>query len=156
MNFLRPLICLGVSLNLQAQTIDLKAKGGGELKIGATRYTFILTDLGTAPPAGGLPGAVRLVGRLAPKDGSGAFQMTLTVLNTGSLYTLHIERRQGRSYPDTWAATAKTKTRALRLDERPGGRIELQCEGPLTGVVSQRPTQAEWSGRLWAVFPGGD
>jgi hypothetical protein len=156
MNLLRPLICFVVSLTLRGQAIDLKAKGGGELKIGAISYQFVLTDLGTAPAKGGLPGAVKLVGNLVPKDGSGTFHMTLTVLNTGSLYTLHLERRKGQAYPDSWAATVNTKTRALRLDERPGGRIEIQCEGPLTGVLSQKPTNAEWSGVLWAVFPGGD
>ncbi|MBI1753229.1 MAG: hypothetical protein HY014_00360 [Acidobacteria bacterium] len=158
MNFLRLPLCLGLAqtLTLQGQTVDLKAKGGGTLKIGATTYDFALTDLATAPPAGGLPGALKLVGRLVPKDGSGAFRMTLTLLNTGSLYTLRIERRQGQTYPDSWAATAKTKTRALRLEERPGGRVEIQCEGPLAGVISQRPAKADWSGRLWAEFPGGE
>ncbi|GLH72402.1 hypothetical protein GETHLI_09040 [Geothrix limicola] len=155
MNFLRPLICLVASLSLQAQTLELQAKGGGELKIGATSYRFALTDLSTAPAKGGLSGALKLTGNLVPKDGSaGTFHMTLIVLKSGGLYTLRIERRNGKAYPDSWAATLKTKTRALKLEDRPGGRVEIQCEGPLTGVIAQRPTQADWSGTLWAVFPG--
>jgi hypothetical protein len=156
MNFLRPLICCIASLALHGQGIDLGAKGGGDLKIGTTSYQFVLTNLSSSPSKGGLPGAIKLVGNLVPKDGSGAFHMTLTLLNTGALYTLQIERRRGKAYPDTWAATVKTTTRLLRLDGHPGGRLELQCGGPLSGVVSQRPVNAEWAGLIWAIFPGGD
>lgn len=154
MNFLHPLICFTASLSLQAQVIDLQAKGGGDLKIGATSYQFVLTDLTSAPAKAGLPGAVKLVGNLVPKDGSGAFHLSLTILKNGTLFTLNIERRNGKAYPDSWAATLKTKTRAPRMEDRPGGRIEIQCEGPLTGVIAQKPTKADWSGTLWAVFPG--
>ncbi|HJW73978.1 MAG TPA: hypothetical protein VJ486_14225 [Geothrix sp.] len=139
---------------LPAQEVVIKAQGGGDLKIGANSYQFTLEAFYTAPPKGGLPGAVKFSGLLSAKDGSAPFHMDLSVLKNGTLYMLTIQRRNGRSYPDSWNATQKTKTRFLKLEDRPGGRFELRCEGMLTGVISQKPAQANWSGTLWAVQPG--
>ena len=150
------LFLFAASLSLRAQVVELKARGGGALKIGATSYQFALDEVWVAPAKGGLPGAVKLVGSLVPDSGGPGFRMTLSVLKTGALYMLTIERRNGRAYPDSWAATVKTKTKALRMEAQPGGRIEIQCEGPLTGVIAQRPAHAAWSGTLWAEFPGGN
>jgi hypothetical protein len=155
MNFLCALPCFGLCAILGAQAIDLKPKGGGDLRIGETRYQFELADLSSAPPRGGLPGAVRLEGDLVPLTPGRPFHMVLTVLKNGSLYLLHIDRRSPHSYPDSWAPTAKARTRALALEDRPGGRIELRCEGILTGIIARQPQKAAWSGTLWAIFPGG-
>lgn len=155
MNFQPALISLTLCACLQAQPRELKPRGGGELKIGSMRYHFEIKSLSAAPAKAGLPGAVKLEGNLIPEDGSPAYQTTVTVLKNGSLYMLQILRKNTGSYPDTWAATLKTRTRALAMDDRPGGRIELRCEGRLTGVIAKRPQEAEWSGTLWAVFPGG-
>jgi len=155
MNFLRPLPCLALVAALNAQTLDLKPQGGGSLKIGTTLYRFNLTGLSSAPPKGGLPGAIRLEGRLvAPGSGPG-FHMVLTMLNTGALYTMVIERRLPGVYPDNWAINRRTRVQALKLENRPGGRVELRCEGSLAGIIDRRPQDAEWSGTLWAQFPGG-
>lgn len=154
MNFLRTLPCLALCAAMNAQVIDLKPQGGGDLKIGNTLYRFEPTGLSSAPPKGGLPGAVKLEGNLVPQDGTQAFHMVLTLLKDGSLYMLRIERRTSGVYPDSWAATLKTRTRALRLEDGPGGRVEIRCEGRLTGIVAKRPQEATWSGTFWAVFPG--
>jgi hypothetical protein len=155
MYFPRVLSCLTLCGCLGAQAVLLKPKGGGELRIGPTLYRFDLTNLTFAPAKGGLSGAVKLEGSLVPGDRSRPFRMALTVLKDGSLYMLRIDRKGADAYPDTWAATAKTHTRALRLEDRPGGRIDLRCEGPLTGIIAKRPQTATWSGQLWAVSPGG-
>ena len=159
MNFLRVLPCLGLCACLGAQGMDLRPKGGGDLRIGGTQYRFELTDLSSAPPKGGLPGAVKLEGNLTPKDSSRPFHMTLTVLKNGSLYLLYIHRSPSSGYPDSWSpslkARAKACTHALKLEDRPGGRVELSCEGTLTGMIGRQPKEAIWSGTLWAEFPGG-
>lgn len=156
MNRLRFLLSLFIALSLQAQgSVELKAVGGGELKIGATTYLFTLADLSMAPPKGGLPGAVKLTGTLASRDGSPGFRMDLTVLKNGTLYMLVIQRRMGQAYPDSWNATPKTRVRILKMEDRLGGRVEIRCDGPLTGVLAQKPVQASWTGSLWATFPGG-
>jgi hypothetical protein len=156
MNFLRALPFLALGAVVSAQALDLKPKGGGELKIGGTTYRFELTNLTSAPPKSGLPGAVKLEGNLVPADGGAKLHMGLTVLKGGGLYMLRVERKAAGSYPDNWAATTKTWARPLKLEDRPGGRVEIQCGGGLTGVIAQRPQEATWSGTLWAVFPGGD
>lgn len=157
MNFRLALPCLAFCGALSAQMVVLKPEGGGELRIGKTPYRFELTGLGSAPAAGGLPGLIRLEGDLLPKGASQSFHMVLTVMKDGSLYMLRIERRATpQAYPDSWAATQKTRTRALKLEDRPGGRVELSCEGALTGILAKHPENATWSGTLWAVFPGGD
>jgi hypothetical protein len=148
------LLCLPALLG--AQEIDIKPVGGGEIKIGAAKYQFQLAGLSTAPSKGGLAGAVKVEGDLVPEMGGLPFHMTLTLLRDGTLYMLRLERRSSpKAYPDTWAATAKTRVRPLRMEERPGGRIELRCEGPLSGYIAQRPQEAAWSGTIWAVLPGG-
>jgi hypothetical protein len=158
MNFLRALPCFGLFVSLNAQVIDLKPKGGGDLRIGEIHYRFELADLSSAPPKGGLPGAVKLEGQLFPQNGGRPFHMALTVLKDGSLYLLYIERRTPNAYPDSWSpslnARLRARTRALKLEDRPGGRIELQCEGFLTGIIAKRPQEANWSGTIWATFPG--
>lgn len=156
MNFLNPLPSLVLCATPSAQMVEMKPKGGGELKIGDTLYRFDLTRLSTAPPKGNLSGAVKLEGNLVPQDAARAFHLTLTVLKDGSLYMLRIDRRPPGSYPDTWAATPKTRTRVLKLEDRPGGRIEIRCEGRLTGVLGQQPQDRPWSGTLWAVFPSAE
>jgi len=155
MNFQPVLIGLAFCGALQAQGMVLRPRGGGELRIANQRYRFQLTDLSTAPPKGGLPGAIRLEGNLQPQDGSGPFHLVLTVLAGGSLYMLQIQRKRPGGYPDNWAATLKTHTHALKWVDRPGGRIEIQCEGSLTGIIAKQPKEAEWSGTLWGIFPGG-
>jgi hypothetical protein len=159
MNFPRILHGLGLCACLGAQGLDLSPKGGGDLRIGGTQYRFELTGLSSAPPKGGLPGAVKLEGNLIAGDSSRPFHMTLTVLKNGSLYLLYIHRSASGGYPDSWSpslqARLKASTRALRLEDRPGGRIELSCEGTLTGMIGRQPREANWSGALWAVFPGG-
>ncbi|MDR3685128.1 MAG: hypothetical protein P4L11_15475 [Geothrix sp.] len=155
MNFLRALPYLALGVAMSAQIIDLKPDGGGDLTIGGVAYRFELTGLMSAPPRDGLPGAIRLEGDLVPRKGGRPFHMVLTVLKNGSLYLMHMERGAPHAYPDNWAATPKTRTRALKLEDRPGGRIELRCEGPVTGIIAKRPQDATWSGTLWATFPGG-
>ena len=156
MNFLRALPCLAASVFLGAQPAELLPSGGGELRIGATPYQFRLAKLSTAPPKAGLPGAVRLEGDLVPPGAARPFHLVLTVLKDGTLYLMRLERATPGGYPDTWAATVKTRTRLIKLEDRPGGRIEIRCEGPLTGIIAKRPQEAAWSGTLWAEIPRGD
>jgi hypothetical protein len=155
MNFLRLLAALCLGLTLQAQAIDALAMGGGELKIGTVTYRFELKALFTAPPKGGLPGAFRIQGRLVPTDASPAFDLDLTLLKTGTLYMLRIDRKGAASYPDSWAATAKTRLRPVSLQDGPGGRVEVECLGTLSGVIARKPRTAAWQGHLWATFPSG-
>lgn len=147
-----PILVLGGCLG--AQMVQMKPKGGGTLKIGDISYRLEVTDLQTAPAKGGLPGVVRMHGNLLPPGGAHPFHMILTVMKDGSLYMLQIERKAHGAYPDTWAATQKTRTRALRLVDRPGGKVEIRCEGRLTGIIAKHPQEADWSGTLWAIFPG--
>lgn len=155
MNFRSALPLVAASGILCAQMAPFRPQGGGSIKIGEMAYRFEPTDLLTAPAKGGLPGVVRLEGNLVPKDGSRPFHMTLTMLKDGSLYMLRVERKASGAYPDTWAATQKTRTHALHMQDHPGGRVEIRCEGHLTGIIAKRPQEAEWSGTLWATFPGG-
>lgn len=154
MNFLRPLAALCLGLTLQAQAVGLQATGGGKLKIGTTTYRFELEALFTAPPKGGLPGAFRIRGHLIPAGPGQPFDLDLTVLKTGTLYMLRIDRKGTGSYPDSWAATIKTRTRPLSLQDGPGGRVEVECLGTLTGIIARKPRTAAWQGRIWATFPG--
>ncbi|WP_257309181.1 hypothetical protein [Geothrix fuzhouensis] len=154
MNFLRPLAALCLACTLQAQTIDAQATGGGELKIGARTYRFELKALFTAPPKGGLPGAFRFQGRLVPTGSEQPFDLDLTVLKTGTLYMLRIDRKGVDSYPESWAATLKTRIRPISMKDGPGGRVEVECLGTLSGIIARKPQVATWQGRIWATFPG--
>lgn len=153
MNFIRPLATLCLAATLPAQTIDAQAKGGGELKIDGTLYHFELKALYTAPPKGGLPGAFRIQGRLVPEDQAQALDLDLTVLKTGTLYMLRILRKGPGGYPDTWSATGKTRARITLLEDHFGGRLEIACSGPLTGVIGRRPKTTTWRGSLWVILP---
>jgi len=154
MNFLRPLAGFALCTALGAQALDMKPQGGGELKIGDTPFRFEITSLSSAPAKGGLSGAVRLEGNLIALDASPGFQINLTVLKNGSLYMLHIHRKTSGPYPDSWAATQKTRTHALVMEDRAGGRVEIRCEGRLTGIIAKQPRDATWSGTIWGIFPG--
>lgn len=151
MNFLRPLPCLLASLVLTAAQPPIQ--GGGTLTLGAESFQFEPRGAATAPPRGGLPGAIRLKGVLIPAKGGRTITLNLVVLKNGQLYTLSLRRGGKADYPDTWAAEAGTRVKVLILEDHPGGRVELACEGPLTGVVGQRPVSSQWHGRLWAAFP---
>jgi hypothetical protein len=154
MNFLRPLAVLCLSFSLQAQAIDAQATGGGELKVGTMAYRFELKALFTAPPKGGLPGAFRIQGRLVPTGSDRPFDLDLTVLKTGTLYMLRIDRKGVDAYPESWSATLKTRIRPISMKDGPGGRVELECLGSLSGIIARRPQTASWQGRIWATFPG--
>lgn len=134
--------------------LPLNANGGGHLKIGNSPYRFILEDLVTLKAKGNTPGALKFTGRLIPTDGTAPYKMTLTLLKNGTVYTMVIQRRKGKAYPDSWNATAKTRVRILTLHDRLGGRVEISCEGPLTGVVGQLPVNADWSGQISGVISG--
>jgi hypothetical protein len=79
--------------------------------------------------------------------------LELVVLKDGRLYLLNLRHKGKDGYPDTWAGTEKTRVKVLTLEDHPGGRVELECGGPLTGVVNRKPAMARWQGRLWVVFP---
>ena len=138
---------------LSAQMVESKPQGGGMLKIGEAVYRFEPMDLRSAPPRNGLPAVIRLEGRLVPVDGSPSFHLILTLLKDGSIYLLKLERKTPGGYPDSWAATLKTRTHLLKMEDHPGGIVELRCEGRLTGIMAKRPQDADWSGILWASFP---
>lgn len=154
MNFLRPLAALCLGPLLQAQALDLQAQGGGDLKIGGLAYRFELGTLYSAPPKGGLPGAIRIRGRLVPEGPSRPWDLDMTLLKSGVLYMLRISRKGSDGYPDSWAATLKTRIQAISLHDGPGGRVEVACLGTLSGVVARRPRTEAWQGRIWAIFPG--
>lgn len=154
MNFFRLLTALCLGAALQAQSVEAQAAGGGALKIGPTAYTFELKALYTAAPKGGLPGAFRIQGRLVPEGPGKPLDLDLTLLKTGTLYSLRIDHKVAGAYPDSWSATARTRLRPLFLQDGPGGRVEVECLGTLTGVVDRKPRTAAWQGRLWAQFPG--
>jgi hypothetical protein len=159
MHFLYTLSCFSLCAGLSAQGMNLKPQGGGDLRIGGISYRFELTELSSAPSKGGLPGAVKLEGNLISPDAGRPFHMALTVLKSGSLYLLYIHRATSNGYPDSWSpalnARIKARTKALSLEDRPGGRIELRCEGTLTGIIAKQPKESTWSGTIWAIFPGG-
>jgi len=153
MNFRTDLTALLLCGSLPAQMVPVKPSGGGELMIQGVPYTLDLTTLSSAPPKGGLSGAIRLEGELLPKDGSAPFHLALTLLKDGTFYQLRIERQTTPPLTDHWAATLKTRIKVRSLADRPGGRVELRCEGPLTGIITQHPQDTTWSGTLWGVFP---
>jgi hypothetical protein len=159
MNLLHSLPFTCLCLPLMAQVLDLKPRGGGALRIGETSYRVQVIRLSSAPPKGGLPGAVKLEGDLVPQDGTRPFHMVLTVLKDGTLYLLHIQRQAPNAYPDTWSPSLnprlRGRVRATRLEDRPGGRVEFHFEGGLTGIINQLPRDTTWSGTVWAIFPGG-
>lgn len=131
-----------------------KAIGGGEIHLGTARHRFSLTRFSTAPPAGGLPGALKFEGMLEPERHGAPFRLSLTVLRDGTLYRMSLQRRTASGYPDSWNATLKTRVRLLKQEDRLGGRTEIQCEGPLTGVINQKPAHTSWAGTLWVQLPG--
>jgi hypothetical protein len=149
---LASVLCLASQAQVSSERT---ATGGGELRIGNTAYHLTLTEFSTALPKGGLPGAVRFRGTLTSVDGKAPWFLNLTVLKNGTLYLLSIQRPTHAGNPDIWNATLKTRVRFLKRDDRLGGRTELQCEGPLTGVIGQKQVSASWSGTLWALQPGG-
>ena len=154
MNFPRPLPWLMLPLALAAGQGPLR--GGGTLSLGGAAFHFVPKDLATADPKGGLPGALRLKGELVPEAGGPAYALEMVVLRNGRLYLLSLRRGAKGQYPDTWAATLGTRVKVLTLEDHPGGRVELEVEGRLTGVVDRKPVSASWQGRLWAVFPEPD
>lgn len=155
MRFRRTWIFLLLALLVQSvEPLPLSAGGGGSLKIGGGHYRFVLQDLVTIGTKDRSSGVLKFVGRLIPGDGTLPYQMTLTLLKNGTVYMMTIQRRRGNAYPDSWNATANTRVRILKLNDRLGGRVELDCEGPLVGVVGQRPVQADWSGQIWGVITG--
>ncbi|HJV49409.1 MAG TPA: hypothetical protein VJ549_09060 [Geothrix sp.] len=152
MNFQSALPCLLLCGTLQAQVAERDPRGGGALKIGGTSYRFRPTSLFRAPDKGSLGGAIRLEGTLTAKEAPRPFHLALTLLKDGSLYMLRIERKAPGAYPESWAATRGTRILTKNPGARHGGRMEVQCEGPLTGIIAQRPQEAAWSGTLWVVF----
>lgn len=151
MNFPSALPCLFLCLALQAGQAPLQ--GSGHLALDGAGYRFIPADLALAAPKGGLPGALRLKGELVPEAGGPAYALELVVLRNGRLYLLSLRRGSKGQYPDTWAATLGTHVKILALEDHPGGRVELEVGGRLTGVVGRRPITASWEGHIWAVFP---
>jgi hypothetical protein len=151
MNFPRPLPWLLLPAALTAGQAPLQ--GGGSLTLGHAAYRFIPKDLALAEPKGGLPGALRIKGELVPEAGGPVYALELVVLRDGRLYLMSLRRGQKGQYPDTWAATLSTRVKLLALEDHPGGRVELEVGGRLTGVVDRKAISAPWQGRLWAVFP---
>lgn len=151
MNFLRPLPWLMLPVALAASQGAIL--GGGTLTLGHTAYRFAPKDVATAGPKDGLPGALRIKGDLVPETGGRTYALELVVLRTGHLYLLNLRHGEKGRYPDTWAATLGTRVKILALEDHPGGRVELACEGRLTGVVDRKPVSASWQGQLWAIFP---
>ncbi|WP_243315848.1 hypothetical protein [Geothrix paludis] len=155
MNFLRALPCLFLAFGLQAQAPGLEAvvRGGGDLTLDGIPYRLELASVASIPARSGLPPLVRLTGRLVPEEAARAFDLELSVLKNGTLYMLRVVRQKSGGYPDSWAATGKTRVRFTRLEDRSGGRLELACSGPLTGVIGRKPRNATWRGSLWAELP---
>ncbi|HEX9009297.1 MAG TPA: hypothetical protein VF804_02940 [Holophagaceae bacterium] len=151
MNFLHPLPWLILPVALAASQGPIQ--GGGTLTLGHTAYRFMPKDLAAAGPKEGLPGALRIRGELIPETGGPVYTLELVVLRNGRLYLLNLRHGTRGQYPDTWAATLSTRVRILALEDHPGGRVELACEGRLTGVVDRRPVSGSWQGHLWAIFP---
>lgn len=155
MNFLRALPCLFLAFGLRAQAPGLEAvvRGGGDLTLDGIPWCLELASIASIPARSGLPPLVRLTGRLVPGDPALAFDLELVVLKDGTLYMLRLVRQKPGGYPDSWAATGKTRVRFTRLEDHSGGRLELACSGPLTGVIGQKPRTATWHGSLWAELP---
>jgi hypothetical protein len=155
MNFLRALPCLLLAFGLRAQVPGLEAvvRGGGDLTIDGVPYHLELAAVASIPARSGLPPLVRLTGRLVPGGPALAFDLELVVLKDGTLYTLRLVRQRPGAYPDSWAATGKTRVRFTRLEDHSGGRLELACSGPVTGVIGRQPRTATWRGSLWAELP---
>jgi hypothetical protein len=151
MNFPHPLPWLMLPAALAAGQAPLQ--GGGSLTLGQAAYRFVPKDLALAEPKGGLPGALKIKGELLPEAGGMAYTMELVVLRNGRLYLLSLRRGQKGQYPDTWAATLGTRVKVRVLEDHPGGRVELEVGGRLTGVVARKPVSASWEGRLWTIFP---
>lgn len=155
MNFLRAFL-LSLPLAMPLASAPGMIEGGGELRLAGTAYRFQPTGLAVARPKDGLPGAIRLRGDLLPDSGGGAFKLSLVFLRSGQLYLLDIRRGGKGRYPDTWAATPQTRLKILSLQLHPGGRVELVCQGLLTGVIGQKPVQGPWKGRIWVAVPPTD
>jgi hypothetical protein len=153
MRFNRTWLFSMVALMLLAlEPLPLQAGGGGNLKIGNDNYRFVLEDLVSIPAKANFPGVLKFMGRLIPSDGTAPYKMALTLQKNGTVYMMTIQRRKGKAYPDSWNATAKTQVHILKLNDRMGGRVEISCEGPLTGVVGQMPVNADWSGQISGVI----
>ena len=134
MNFPDALPNLVLCAAMSAQILDLKPKGGGDLKINGIFYRFELTGLMCGPPPkGGLPGAIGLEGNLVPEAGR-PFHMVLTVLKNGSLSLMHMERSLPNAYPDNWAATPKTR--------RPGPSNWRTVPGGASNSVARAQSRA--------------
>lgn len=127
--------------------------GGGVLKIQGQAYRFEPAAAFLLPPTQGLGRSLHLQGKLVPASGHGDFQFSMTVLLKGGLYMLVLQRKGRGSYPDTWAATRGTRVEVRSLEDRPGGRVVLRCQGPLNGVIALRPETGSWSGQIWATLP---
>jgi len=151
MNFRHALPCLLMTAALTAGQTALQ--GGGALMIGTARYRFVPRDLALAEPKGGLAGALRIKGELLPEAGGPPIALELVVLRDGRLYLLSLRRGEKGAYPDSWAATLETRVRISTLEDHPGGRVKLACEGRLSGVVGRKPVSLPWHGQLWAIFP---
>lgn len=149
MNFLRALPALVLALPMWAQTPGLEeiVQGGGEVTLDGLVHRFEPSTVTT------LPDLVRLTGRLVPPEPDRAFDFELALKKDGTLQRLQILRQAPGGYPDTWAATEKTRIRFRVLEDRSGGRVEIICAGPLTGVVGRQPKHALWKGLLWVVLP---
>lgn len=155
MNFLRALPCLLLALALRGQAPMLEeiVRGGGEVILDGTAFRLEPASVNTLPARTGLPALVRVTGRLVPPDPAGAFGLELTILKDGTLYMLRILRKGPGGYPDTWAATGRTRARITLLEDHSGGRLEIACSGPLTGVIGRRPKTTTWRGSLWVILP---
>jgi hypothetical protein len=153
MRFSRSWILPVVVFTVQSfDPLPLNASGGGKLKIGDGAYRFAVEDLATIRAKGSFPGALKFVGRLIPGDGTAPYRMTLTLLKTGTIYTMVIQRRKGKAYPESWNATIQTRMHILKLDDRMGGRVEISCEGPLIGIIGGKSVNADWSGLISGVI----
>lgn len=131
----------------------VQPSGGGILTLQGRRYRFEPSSISLMAPTQGLSRSLHLQGRLVPESGHGAFQISMTVLLKGGLYLLVMQRKGRGSYPDTWAATRETQVEVRSLEDRPGGRVVLRCQGPLNGVIALRPEAGSWSGQIWATLP---
>ncbi len=131
----------------------VQPSGGGVLTLQGHRYRFEPSSVSLLPPTQGLSRSLHLRGRLVPASGHGDFQFSMTVLLKGGLYMLVLQRKGRGSYPDTWAATRGTRVEVRSLEDRPGGRVVLRCQGPLNGVIALRPETGSWSGQIWATLP---
>lgn len=146
------LLWLLVPTFLSAQ-VTPSIRGGGTLRVADVSYRFEPSELASARPKTGQPDAFRMKGRLVPLGPGRPFGLELILLKDGRLYELKIQRKEPGGYPETWAATQKTRVKIQKLDDRPGGRIEVSLEGPLTGIMGRKPTDGLCIGTFWAGFP---